>query len=125
MALVLLTIEHKENMRTPAALKKYKMELGEEPRVTFLSKKKVEGKTRSARDKRQTYESVALYEILNVESVFAAPPSPPPQPLPPLLMPKSASKAVALEFLQAWRNFWLTTFSRSEATSLTLSAGAP
>jgi hypothetical protein len=97
----------------------------QEPCVTFLSKKKVEGKTRSARDKRQTYESVALYEILNVESVFAAPPSPPPQPLPPLLMPKSASKAVALEFLQAWRNFWLTTFSRSEATSLTLSAGAP
>ena len=70
MALVLLTLEHMENLSTMHAITKYRVGLGGGPCVNFLKDKKQEGSTQPARAKGQMYQALDLYEIMNVESVF-------------------------------------------------------
>jgi len=70
MTLVLLTLEHMENLSTMHAITKYRVGLGGGPCVNFLKDKKQEGSTQPARAKGQMYQALELYEIMNVESVF-------------------------------------------------------
>ena len=70
MVLVVLTLQHMENLKTTPALTKYKDGLGGEKCVDFLKAKASEGSRKTARTKGRTYHALELHEIVNVEYVF-------------------------------------------------------
>jgi hypothetical protein len=72
MTLVLLTLEHMENLRTMNHGRYHKVQgwIGRSAVRRFLNYKKQEGSTRPVRVKGQTYQALEIYEIVIVESVF-------------------------------------------------------
>ena len=79
IVLVLLTLRHIDNRTTDDAIRVYGDELGGKPCVDWLRVKQVEGRLRRKAGKEtdedesegvQTYQALAIYEILNIESVF-------------------------------------------------------
>ena len=79
IVLVLLTLRHIDNRTTDDAIRVYGDELGGKPCVDWLRVKQVEGRRRRKAGKEtdedesegvQTYQALAIYEILNIEYVF-------------------------------------------------------